>query len=367
MQIFFIIIVSLAIIAGSLYLNKFFNRLFEFFDKKKPLAFNIVFIIIVIVLLIATVINALGAQMIVFGYFLVFSAIFDLIGLIYKKWFLKSKVVKYIYSGGIPAIFLTAIIMIYGFINAYNVVETDYQIKTIKELPNDNIKIAFLSDLHVGVSITSENIEKYCNEIESKKPDVVLLGGDLFDENTTKQDIEVACEAIGDIDSTYGAYFAWGNHEGKVNVVDGGKEANVNFVLDTIIKNDINILNDESILIDDSFYIVGRSDTDAVEGHKSADELIGPLDKDKPIIVMEHKPVDSVNVANAGGDIYLAGHTHAGQVPPLGFFESFVYDLNYGIKTIDDCTMIVSSGLGTWNFPIRIASPSEYVIIDYTE
>ena len=54
--------------------------------------------------------------------------------------------------------------------------------------------------------------------------------------------------------------------------------------------------------------------------------------------------------------IQLSGHTHAGQIWPLGYF------LKYGYY--QDKRLIVSSGVGAWHNPVRTSKYSEIVEVN---
>ncbi len=367
MHIFFISIVMAGILVGSFYLNFFFKRMFTFFSAKKTKLFNVLFLLTIAALLVAVLFNALGTPTAVFGFLLVFCLLFDLIGILYRKWFFDKKIVKYLYFGGIPAFLMTAIVTILGIFNGFHVVMTEYDLNIDKVIPQNGLNIVFIADIHMGVSITADNLAGYCREIESLNPDIVLLGGDIFDERTTTDEVILASKELGGISSTYGTYFVYGNHDGDAHVVSGGEPTDVAFIHETLAENDVIILEDETVLIDDLFYLVGRTDSNVHAQQASAQHLMEGLDKEKPIIVLEHKPIDVENMANWGADLYLSGHTHGGQIPPMGFFESFMYDKVYGLEKVGDCTMIVTSGMGTWNTPIRIGSVSEYVFIQLSQ
>ncbi len=361
---FFEILVWVCIVLAAIYLNFFFKRMFAFFSKEKPKVFYIVFIAIIISLIVTAYSNPLGTQTVIAGYFTAICGLFDIVGVIYRKWFKENKIAKYIYSGGLPAFLVTTILMTYGFLNGFNVVMTEYDINIDKEIKGGDVKIVYIADMHMGVSITMDNIEERCQAIEDSNPDIVLLGGDIFDERSTKEEIEEACKSLGEISSTYGTYFVWGNHEGDVEVIHGSMKQNVDFVEDTVEKNGMTIIEDESVLIDDRFYVVGRMDSDVGRNQISAEALMEGLDKKKPIIVLEHKPIDVDKMSELGADLYLCGHTHGGQLPPIGLAEEFMFDHVYGYDKVGNCNMIVTSGLGTWNTPIRIGSPSEFVMIE---
>ncbi len=353
-----------ALIGIGFYLNGFIKRIFNFFNKPKPKICSIALLSAVLIVSALAFFNPLGTATILAGYFFILCLIFDLVGMCYRNFFPSNKVLKYLYFGGTPSVLLTVILIVFGFINAHNLVITPYDITVQKDLNAKDIKIAFISDVHMGVSINSDNIAEYCDEIQAQNPDIILLGGDIFDERTTKEELELASKEFGEISSKYGTYFVWGNHEAKANVVSDMRDENIQFIKNEILSNNIIILNDDTVLIDDAFYIVGRSEPDLNGEGKSAKELLETLDKEKPIVVVEHKPVDFENLSKQGADLYLCGHTHSGQLPPLGLVQSFIYDLNYGINTVDNCSIIVSSGMGTWNTPLRLEGKSEVVIVN---
>ena len=66
----------------------------------------------------------------------------------------------------------------------------------------------------------------------------------------------------------------------------------------------------------------------------------------------------------SGVDLYLSGHTHAGQVFPFNLFCEMAWNYNYGKYVVGDITQIVSSGLGGWGWHLRNAGHSEYVTIN---
>ena len=117
--------------------------------------------------------------------------------------------------------------------------------------------------------------------------------------------------------------------------------------------------------MNDSFYVVGRADKevfreDGIE-RKELTEILNGIDKDYPIILLDHRPV-GINLSKDNGvDLQFSGHTHAGQIFPINFLSSISNDLNYGYLKNGDFNIVVSSGCGTWGVPIRIGSDTEIV------
>lgn len=113
--------------------------------------------------------------------------------------------------------------------------------------------------------------------------------------------------------------------------------------------------------------LVGRADRgDGNFIRKNITALTKGLDKNKQWIVLDHQPCEYSEVKKAGGDIILSGHTHAGQILPIGLISPMLHmnDLNYGYVKEGNLNEIVTSGIAGWGYPIRTEKHSEYVIIN---
>ena len=87
------------------------------------------------------------------------------------------------------------------------------------------------------------------------------------------------------------------------------------------------------------------------------------INKEFPVILLDHRPVGIDESKENDIDLQLSGHTHAGQIFPINFLSSISNDLNYGYMKDDNFNIIVTSGCGTWGVPIRIGSSTEIVNI----
>lgn len=120
----------------------------------------------------------------------------------------------------------------------------------------------------------------------------------------------------------------------------------------------VHVLEDEVLEIAESFYIVGRNDlTD--EDRKSISELMREVDKEKLVIMLDHQPTALAEANEYGVDILLSGHTHRGQVFPVNWITSWLFENDYGLLKKDQFHSIVTSGYGFWGPPFRIGSQSE--------
>ena len=128
-------------------------------------------------------------------------------------------------------------------------------------------------------------------------------------------------------------------------------------------KSNIKLLEDESVLIDNKFYIVGRKDASLIEKihetRKAPDQLTKLLDRDKPILVIDHQPKELQELADAGADLDLCGHTHNGQTFPGNLTIKPMWENSCGISQKDAMTCIVTSGAGVWGPAMRLGTDSE--------
>lgn len=311
------------------------------------------------------------ATTIVILYLIYAFIICDILHLILRK-VLKKDTMKnkwnWIYHSGILAFLITICFLILSYYNAIHVEIKEYALHTEKELQSDKLTIALISDLHMDTTMNIEKLEEYCNQINEKNPDVILLLGDIFDESTRKESMELACQAFGKLTSTYGTYYVFGNHD--VNnyrpIVNISKKE----IVDNLAKNNVTVLDDESILLNNSFYLIGRSDISFFKNsnRKTISDLIEPLDSSKYMILLDHQPLETKIAASHGIDLQLSGHTHGGQIWPTGIIAKLfqINEINYGLEEIGDYKAIVTSGIGAWGYALRLGSNSEIVIITVT-
>lgn len=293
---------------------------------------------------------------------------------ILPKDFFKRKKAHLI--SGVISILLIAGVCTYGMVHAKDIKVTNYDVEIENQtLSGKDLKIVLIADLHMGYSIGTKHIEKMVNLINDQNADIVCMPGDIFDNDYDALDSpQDLTKALKNIKSKYGTFATWGNHDVSQKLLAGfttnfketlyHDERMIKFLNDSNIKT----LVDESVLINDEFYIIGRNDEKkpvSPDGKiKSANELLSDLDKSKPSIVMYHEPDDFDNLSNAGCDLLLSGHTHNGQMFPGNLTIGLLWDNAYGYKEYNGMQSITTSGVGVWGANMRVATDNEIAVIN---
>lgn len=274
-----------------------------------------------------------------------------------------------IYYAGVAAIIITIVYMSWGWYQAHNVWQKDYTIQTDKVV--GSIKLALIADSHTGITFDGDGFAEHVKEIQGQNPDAVLIAGDFVDDDTSLIDMKKCCEALGTLDTKYGVYYVFGNHD-KGYYASERRGYDGDDIIAELTKNGVTVLQDQSVLLGDNFYIIGRQDlsevTDRGGSRADIEDLVKALDDDKYQIVMDHQPADYANEKAAGVDLVLSGHTHGGQLLLIKLFQEITgmggNDQIYGLEDLDGSDFLVTSGISDWAIKFKTGCRSEYVIID---
>lgn len=193
----------------------------------------------------------------------------------------------------------------------------------------------------------------------------MVLDGDIVDENTITAQMGSAFQILSTIDSKYGIYYTYGNHDKNNYATTPNYTADQ--LAETIKENSIQILEDDTTVINDEIALIGRADRgDGSADRQAISDLTSELNENQEWIVLDHQPSDYENVQKAGCDLILSGHTHAGQIWPAGLFASLFHfdELNYGKIQRENLNAVVTSGTAGWGYPIRTEKHLEYVVLN---
>ena len=281
------------------------------------------------------------------------------------------------------------------------------------EKPKENdqkMTVAVVSDLHLAYNTGLKEVRsvvKYINEMDA---DLVCMPGDFF--TNVYDDVrepEAIISELRKIKSRYGVFGCWGNHDVDEPILAGftfsafmeGEPVHDPEMVSFLKKANIKMLEDEYVLIDDSFYVAGRLDAekpgvstgnaDQEIKRKPLSDVLKGVDKTKPIIMIDHEPRELPETARAGVDLDISGHTHNGQFFPLNLTQYFIWPNPYGIQLyskngeeidaaktakgkygdpetehIDTMTSFVTSGAGVYGPNMRVGTDSEVVRLEVT-
>lgn len=312
-----------------------------------------------VVLLILSALFFPIAAVVAILHLIVFWAIADLIAWIVKR--LRKKEADHYYQGLCTIIF-TLIYLAFGWYFAHHVYQTDYQLQTEKSLGQPSLRVVLLADSHLGEMMHAEAFSEQLERIEETEPDVVVITGDFVDDDTSKQEMLRACEALGRLETRYGIYYVFGNHD---KGYFRSRSFDVTELRSALEENGVTVLEDETLLINDSFYLIGRQDR-SEESRTSIADLTADLDASKYMIVLNHQPNDYDNEEAAKVDLVLSGHTHGGHIFPAGILGLMMgaNDQVYGLQTRGNTNFIVTSGIAGWGVPFKTGCISEFVVID---
>lgn len=259
----------------------------------------------------------------------------------------------------ISVLILSIVLIAAGFINALVPRIQRYEISIAKSAGEiREMKIAAVSDIHLGSIIRKRSIKQLSEMLKSLEPDIVLLLGDIVDGEigpVLRDDLLQyfhcpACRA--------GLWAITGNHE-----FIGGAQQTIPY----IESKGIRLLNDTIVTLEGGIQLVGRLDRDSRRFYgkerKKLSEIMSSADLSKPVILLDHQPFDLDEARKNGVDLQLSGHTHNGQMWPLNLLTRKIYELSHGYMKKGDTHYIVSSGFGVWGPRVRLGSRPEVLLV----
>jgi len=290
------------------------------------------------------------------GFFLFTDSFYSIIRIFNRR--LPSITKRYrkiqVYSG----YFLISGLIVYGYYQFRHPQIVEQKIEIAKKAGEYKyLKIVGISDLHLGVVNDKKRMEQCVRLINAQHPDLIIIAGDLVDNNALPLEKEGVWETINKLQAPLGTYFCLGNHEYL-----SGIDASMQFLR----KTDMHILIDSSVVINNSIQIIGRDDMHGMRNYprKSLNELVKNTNPDLPLILLDHEPFHLSEAEENGIDLQFSGHTHHGQIFPGNLITDKVYELAYGYRQKGNTHYFVSSGWGLWGPPLRIGTHSEVVVFN---
>lgn len=229
------------------------------------------------------------------------------------------------------------------------------QLTLSSEKLKENHKIAVLSDLHIHRSINPQKIKAIVEETNRQNPDVILLAGDIIDDDVKR--VADITALLKELKAKKGIYFVTGNHE----FYAGYKETVIE-----LQQAGFTLLENNGIEISPDFYVAGVPDLFSGRSYGKIIDLektfAGSKDGQFRLLV-SHTPADFK--AENNFDLEISGHTHGGQIFPFHLFALLhnrylagLYEMGNGAR------IYVSRGSGQWGPQMRFLAPSEITILN---
>ncbi|MEP0841250.1 MAG: metallophosphoesterase [Phycisphaerae bacterium] len=239
------------------------------------------------------------------------------------------------------------------------VTETEIRLPGLKH----EVTVMQISDVHLGHHRGRAYLDKIVEETNRRRPDLVLITGDLVDSNAALE--PGVLNPLSSLQAP--AYFVGGNHEKYVDTARA---------LELIAQHGVRVLHNE-VVETHGLQLVGldymNADEDAFDMHPSDDTRTIrsvlpslPLKRDLPSVLMHHSPVGTKYAAAAGISLMVSGHTHAGQVFPASLFAGLIFPFNSGLHRQGGAQVFVSQGAGTFLTRVRLGTSNELNILRLT-
>lgn len=294
-------------------------------------------------------------------YLVLFSLIGTALQLFLERVWPAAANPNWLWQGGVAAIASSAAMLVYGFFHGKRMAITRYILDIPLPESAEELRVALISDVHMGLTIHETRLRRQLDRLKSEKPDLLIIAGDLVDDRTSPAQMHAACAIVGGFPTTYGTYFVYGNHDLASH---GPKLPYTKDELDhALIEHGIRILNDQSHSVA-GLTLIGRHDAAFARKAKraSVEELLHGVDQTRPIIMIDHQPRELKESAAAGVALHLSGHTHAGQVWPMSWLIQ-LFSFSYGYQHIGGMHAIISAGMGNRGSVLRSGCTAEMVLI----
>ena len=228
----------------------------------------------------------------------------------------------------------------------------------------DGLKIAQLSDLHVGPHTSPRFIGRVVRATHALAPDLIAITGDLVDDRA--EDVAIYAKLLGELTAPDGVFMIPGNHDvyaGWDDVEDALRRAD----LGTVLVNEARMLrrgNDAIAIVGTGDPAGGRRGTSRAA--PDIDRALADLPADAPVVAFAHNPSLWPSLAARGVALTLSGHTHWGQLalPKLGWSLASPFLAHaMGAHTQDDSLLYISPGTGYWGIPFRLGARPEVTLV----
>ncbi len=248
---------------------------------------------------------------------------------------------------------LTSVVWMLGFYSARHPKVERVTIHSDKLPPGSSLRIAQISDVHLGILIGRQRLDRMLAQLDALQPDILVSTGDLVDAEA--HHLDGLSSRLAAYQPRHGKFAITGNHE---------RYAGLEHALDFHVRSGFKLLRLETAEVTEAITLAGVDDPAVHASGTDEARMLAAIPAGRFVVLLKHQPtIDS----QSRFDLQLSGHTHNGQIFPFGLLVKAVYPLISGRYALPgDSQLYVSRGTGTWGPPIRILSPPEITLIELT-
>ncbi len=253
---------------------------------------------------------------------------------------------------GYPIAWLFTLVLLIGGHLCYlhpEVITVEISLKKPLEHP---LRIVAVSDVHLGYGTGPRRLARYVELINRQQPDAVLIAGDLIDNSVRPVEAFEMEQLLGQIEAPAGIWMVPGNHE----YISGLARCE-----EFLARTPIRLLRDETVELAGGLQLLGRDDRSNPR-RASIDSLLRGADSSRPLLLLDHQPLDPGACDRPEVDIQCYGHTHRGQVWPLNWLTDGIFPQSHGHRKWQYSDVVVSCGLSLWGPPFRIGTRSDLIL-----
>jgi len=298
----------------------------------------------------------------IFLYFIVLHIIEFILKKRRKLTLIKQRILSFINIGLFA--FFVFYVSVRAYIDTNHVKITSHNV-SVNNLPKEleGLTLALVADVQIDRYSQDKKIKRLQKQIKKINPDFLFFAGDIVTRG--KYFIPKAVDALCSTSAKHEKIACLGDHDlwsGSKEISDGLKNCNWKFL--TNEHYTINYRN-LKILVTGIRYVY-----DSRLSESEIDQILSEAPEADLKILLVHQPAEILKEAakKYNYDLFLAGHTHGGQVVfrPFGIsltptqVENTIYT-NY--KKVGDLNFIVTNGVGLTMWPLRYQAPAEVVKI----
>ena len=230
----------------------------------------------------------------------------------------------------------------------------------------NRLKIAQLSDVHLGRFFSVKQLQDVLNQIIQQRADMLVLTGDIFD-SARGSDNDEAIKVLNAYSQffPFGVYFCWGNHE---------HYRGIEHLKEELEKTNIQVLKNAAVKVlsgDKPFYVLGVDfatgdmEDDVVALREAyVEEALATVPDNAYKILLAHHSIFIDEAVKYNINLTLTGHTHGGQFGFMGIPVFPMFKYMRGLVEQNGCIGYINRGAGSW-FPFRIGCPPEVTFFNF--